>query len=89
MGCEADLVDRRGSDDSRNKITDMLRKLATAAPLPVKFCVTNSRRLPPVSLYHVDEAALLKNAIEIKTELKKFQGNLQRQETLFHDKFNE
>ena len=45
MGCEADLVDRRGSDASTSSITDMLRKLATAAPLPVKYYVTNSRRL--------------------------------------------
>ena len=56
----ADLVDRRGSDASKNNITDMLPKFATAAHLPSKFCVTNSRRLPPVSLDHVDVAALLK-----------------------------
>ena len=67
----------------------MLRKLTTAAPLPVKFSVTNSRRLPPVSHDHVDVAALLKSVIEIKTELIKCQGNLQRQESLFHDKLNE
>ena len=67
----------------------MLRKLRTSAPLPVKFCVTNSRRLPPVSLDHIDVAALLKSVMEIKTELIKCQGNLQRQESLFHDKLNE
>ena len=43
MGCEADLVDRRGSDAGKNNITDMLHKLATAEHLQVKFCVTNSR----------------------------------------------
>ena len=46
MGFEPDLVDRRGSDSSKNNITEMLRMLVTAEPLQVKFCVTNSRRLP-------------------------------------------
>ena len=70
-------------------ITDMLRKLATAAPLPVKFCVTNSRQLPPVSHDHVDVAALLKCVMEIKTELIKCQGYLQRRGSLFQGKRNE
>ena len=89
MGCGAEFVDRRGGDASKNNVSDMLRKLTTSAPLPVKFCVTNSRRLPPVSLDHIDVAALLKSVMEIKTELIKCQGNLQRQESLFHDKLNE
>ena len=71
MGSEADLVDRRGSDASKNNITDMLSKLATRELLQVKFCVTNSRRLPPVYLDHVDVAALLKRVMGIKTELIK------------------
>ena len=89
MGCEADLVDRRCSDDRKNNNTDMLRKLATAATLPVTFYITNSRRIPPVSLDHVDVAARLKNVMEIKAELIKCRGNLERQKSLFHDKIIE
>ena len=77
MCCKADLVGRRVSDASKNNITDMLRKLATMAPLPVKFCVTNRRRLPPVSHDHIDVASLLKIVMDIKTQLIKCQGNLQ------------
>ena len=71
MGHEANLVDRRGSDASKNNIRDMSRKLTTVEPLQVNFCVTKSRRLPPVSLDHVDVAALRKNFMEIKTVLIK------------------
>ena len=31
MDCETDLVESRGGDASKNNITDMLRKLATAS----------------------------------------------------------
>ena len=34
-------------------------------------------------------AALLKSVMEIKIELIKYHRNLQRQESLFHDKLNE
>ena len=77
MDCETDFVDRRGGDASKTNITNMLRTLATAVHLQVKFCVTNNRQLLPVSLDHVDVAALLKSVMDIRTELIKCQENLQ------------
>ena len=40
----------------------------------MKFCVTNTLRLPPVSLNHIDVAALMKNLMETRTELLKCQA---------------
>ena len=64
MAYEPEFVDRRDGDASMNNIKAMLRKLATVPPSQVKICSTNSRRLPPVSLQHVDVAGPLKSVME-------------------------
>ena len=48
--CEAEFVDHRGDDATKNSNTDVLHKLITVPHLQVKFCVTNSWRLPLVSI---------------------------------------
>ena len=73
LECEGDLVERR-TDASEKNLSDMLRLLSTSQrKLRVKFCVRNTRRLPPVSLDHIDVAALMKALLETKTELIKCQ----------------
>ena len=68
LECEGDLVERR-NDARKKNISDMVRLLSTSQQnLRVKFLVTNTRRLPPVSLDHIDVAALMKALLDTKTE---------------------
>ena len=87
MNSEGDLVERR-SDARKKNVSDILRKLRTEPRMEVKFYITNTRRLPPVSINHIDVAALLRNVLETRTELLKCQGTLQRHEEFFNEKPN-
>ena len=86
MYCQIDFVERRGGCASKENITHKPSKLTTAPPSQVKIWITNSRRVPPVFLDHVDVAALLKSVMEVSIELINCQENLKQQESLYHDK---
>ena len=60
---DGDLIERR-ADARKKNLSDMLSLLTTETITDVKFCVTNTRRLPPVAIDHIDAAALLKNVME-------------------------
>ena len=88
LECDGDLVERR-NDARKKNISDMVRLLSTSQQnLRVKFCVTNTRRLPPVSLDHIDVAALMKALLDTKTELIKCQNAQLRTEEKCNDEFN-
>ena len=63
---EGDSIQTRG-DARKKNVSDILRLLTTTQSLPVKFCKTSTLRLPPVSLNHIDVAALMKNFMETRT----------------------
>ena len=85
LNSEGDLVDIR-TDARKKNVSDLIRLLYTSQELiTVKFCVTNTRRLPPVSLDHIDVAALLKSVLEAKTELIKCQNAQARTEEKLRD----
>ena len=73
LQCESNLTVRR-SDARKKNISDMLHLLSSTEILPVKFCVTNTRRLPPVTIDHVDVAVLMRKLMETRTELLKCQA---------------
>ena len=88
LNCEGDLIERRG-DQRKKSVSDMVKLLLTLKePINVKFCVTKTRRLPPVSLDHIDVAALMKNLLETRTELLKCQHAQKRQEETLQEEFS-
>ena len=81
---ETDHSERR-SDACKYNISDMISLLSTETAPRLKFCVMSTLRLPPVSIEHIDGAALVKNMMETKTEFLKYRATQLRQEESFQD----
>ena len=69
--CEEDCVMRRGASKITQDIGDI--KIVRTRPSlnDVKFCVTSTRHLPPVALDHNDVSAMLKQMMDLRTEVIK------------------
>ena len=88
LKCSSDVADRR-TDARKKNLSDIIRLLNGTSTIPAKFCITNTRRIPPVSIDHIDAAALLKNITDMRTEMLKYKFAQARQEESMKDSLNE
>ena len=64
------IINRKGNNKIISDLQDIIRLIREKPALTsTKFCVTSCLRLPPVSLDHIDTAALLKQVSDLRTEL--------------------
>ena len=88
LKCSSDVADRR-TDARKKNLSDIIRLLNGTSTIPAEFCITNTRRIPPVSIDHIDAAALLKNITDMRTEMLKYKFAQARQEESMKDSLNE
>ena len=77
-----ELKTRKGNNKTVNDLHDMTNVFRTKIkPEELNFCVTSSRRLPPVGLDHIDVSVLMKQIQDIRFDVIKMK--------YIHDEVNE
>ena len=80
LKCESEVADRRGDARKKNFLTSFGFSLRHSASLLSSASIANTRRLPPVSINHIDAAALLKGIMQMRTEMLRYKFAQSRQE---------
>ena len=71
-GKEEEIINRKGTNKISSDIQEIIKLVrSNLPPENIQFCITACTRLLPVTLDHIDAAALVKQVVDLRLEIIK------------------